>query len=644
MPSVNVKYYHAGLPLNDRALAHREFVTGKAPVIVATTAFGMGIDKPDIRRVIHWGVPKSMEEYYQQIGRAGRDGLQSECYMFHRATDFTMFKADFWNRNVPEEQRPAKDLELDKFRAFCESSTNCKRHDILVHFNEKPKYDFCGNCNNCLGRGSPVELRDYTKETDAILQAVKSLGQQWSSKSKLLPEARKNFARDNAKLKLPGVQLFDYLITPLVENQYLARSIRKGSFGGGGGRQARETTWETLVVGHKKRTSKNVMLRPPQSVLDYEDQQLKQKNEKLARYEKQGLNLTLVPQEELDAGTGPILKAMIKWHQMITRCRESDRPGDVEKANHHEELFRRVQNWRSRHAEELGIAPVNIMPEHFIFLISYSKPRTAADLKAMGIQVTGIQSLADLMSASVEELGLTNTNEDTEMVAGNKMILPNGSIVCTPIPPFNPIPPKKPSNKPKSYDVSWEMFEKEKKSPGAIAVERNLQGNTIVSHLLTAMNMSKPLDLGRLYNQLSTDNIVLNENVWNELEKVAVELNWGDLSSTAVWGVGTGINNLKLMKGYSYDMCRLVKGGFLNDIIEKDYKERDEVEQKTLRYWTIAVERWSLLKRARVHVKFEESTGGNVPSKKRSISDDDNDHSSKSESSTSQPSNKKQRM
>ena len=518
---------------------------------------------------------------------------------------------------------------------------------------EKPDYEFCGNCNNCISRESPTELRDYTKETDAILQAVKQLGEKWSSKTRLINKAREIFRKNYpSPIKQPTTPLLDHLLIPLVEHQYLARSTQRGSFGGGGGgQQARTNTWEVYVLGQKRRTNGSgttgeVMLAPPQSVLDFEEGQRQAMNEKLERYKKLGVNLTLVPQEELDAGTGPILMSMVKWHKMIKRYRESERPGDDEKATGYEELFQRVRHWRSHHAEKLGIAPANIMAEHLIYKICFTKPTRASDLQEIGIFVTGIQSLVDVVSSSVQELGLTNTNKETDMVVGNKMILPKGTCIRTPIPPFNPTKPKKPSTKPLSCEVSWELFQRKNKSPVAIALERNFGLRTVVSHLLYAMNMPKPLDLERLYQQLPADEIVLNENVWNELEKINI---WnGDLSSTSLWKNGTGMTNFKLAN--SQDLLRLVKGGFLTAIIDTEYKSRDDDDQKILSYWARAVERWSLLKRACVPITFEEGGGGGSGGNlKRSISDDNDgddcdDDSSKSKSSTNQPYNKKQRM
>ena len=93
---IKVRGYHAKMTIEDRRTAHIEFLTGSCPIIVATIAFGMGIDKPDVRRVIHYGTPKSMEEYYQQIGRAGRDGAPADCVLIHSDSDLVAFASEFY--------------------------------------------------------------------------------------------------------------------------------------------------------------------------------------------------------------------------------------------------------------------------------------------------------------------------------------------------------------------------------------------------------------------------------------------------------------------------------------------------------------------------------------------------------------------
>ncbi|KAF8656550.1 hypothetical protein HU200_060609 [Digitaria exilis] len=165
--------YHGQMGSRAREESHRSFIRDEVVVMVATIAFGMGIDKPDVRCVIHYGCPKSLESYYQESGRCGRDGLPSVCWLYYQRSDFT--KADFYCAEAKNgTQRKAI---MDSFMAaqkYCLLPT-CRRRFLLQYFGEERNSD-CGNCDNCT---AVKNVRDLSKETFLLLSCIKSCGGRW---------------------------------------------------------------------------------------------------------------------------------------------------------------------------------------------------------------------------------------------------------------------------------------------------------------------------------------------------------------------------------------------------------------------------------------------------------------------------------
>ena len=611
--TIRVDSYHAGMTNEQRQAAHTAFLTGQTPIIVATVAFGMGIDKPDIRRVVHFAPPKTVEEYYQQIGRAGRDGLVAECTMYFTESDFDRYKNDFYLGGLSAAARQATEASMRQLRSFAMDLETCRRRALLEYFNEIPPFgERCGTCDVCKSQAtySGDTQRDFGPQARIVLQAVGALnGQGLTNILKVVggnvvesyrysrginPGQVKSVIRGMREqlAKKVTAQYLRELVPPLVQRGYLREESKSSNVSG---YHKSWTVFHLTNLGQnalRNRTAP-ISLPVPDIVRQAEKQEEERRQRVLAELESRGLSKEKIPDQELQEGDGDVIRAYSKWYSHLESAR---RAGKEERLAQLESLLSKINKWRSDTAVNHSMAPASVLAEHLLVTIAYTTATLAPGMKldkdsiiAAGVRTRELDGLVTVLAAFVDEAQPASSDSgSTSAEKVHPMIL--GETKNTKAWKYAVYKPLKKTGM-ATWEASYVRFSKGE-SLQTIAMtqgaKKPIQAKTVASHILEAVTHGRVVDLSQLAGFIKPP----NKSEWEELR--AAELS-------------TGMNVCGDPEtGERFTMSEFLRPIVGSLVVDTPFAERSDKDKENFSKWCDLMKWYTTLRRAGYEPSFED--------------------------------------